>query len=460
MPKIVLNQAAHDILSPFQIEDAAFVAKNRTAVLGHPTGMGKSLISLLAASQMPRVNRILVLGGKSAASTWNIQPMKWADTQTQFIAGAPHERRPIWDDAKRKGGEGIWFMTYAMFVIMMKQEAPTAQPHWDCVIADEAHKLRLRTTQLYAQMRRIRFDNFIPMSATWASRGPQDCWAILHLINRKRFSSYWRFVEQYCYVEDNGYGKEIFGVRNATALRDIMKNHYYRSRRWEEIGYQMPPIRREVVKLPMTKEQTKVYGELDREMMVEYAGTFVITQNDLSKLTRLHQLAVVPQVLVPGMGVGAGLEYILEALEDDPHTVIYTYFAEAIPMIEAALIGAGYDRVFSLKGGTPMEEVDRRVLAWKKQKGIMLCSVKFAESFRIDTTHTAYMLGFSFDPNENIQAEGRLRALDSEIKSPVLVKYLIIERSIVEHVQEVVNDKVRTLSQIFTSYQQSRAARP
>ena len=99
-----------------------------------------------------------------------------------------------------------------------------------------------------------------------------------------------------------------------------------------------------------------------------------------------------------------------------------------------------------------MKDVDLTVAAWKKTRGVMICSVKFAESFRIDTTHTAYVLSFSFDPNENVQAEGRLRAIDSLIKSPVLVRYYIVKGTIVESVKDITNEKVRTISQIFQDY--------
>lgn len=448
MPSLLLNQQANELAFKYQREDAAFIVKNRCVVLGHKTGMGKSLIGLMAWEQL-KPNRVLILGGKSAASTWNKEPMVWADTQIDLGAADIRTRNASWMNAAN-AKEGIWYMTYEMYRRCMLVQDPGFRPHFDLVIADEAHKLRSRTTKLYTAMRKLQFDAFIPMSATWASRGPQDLWAILHLINKKRFSSYWSFVDRYCYVENTGFGNEIFGIRNQTELQRSMNFQFYRTRTWEEIGYEVPPIRRELIKLEMHSDQKKVTKELDAEMMTEHDGKFLVTQSVLAKITRLHQLATVPFVLFPDM-IGAGMEYILEAIEDDPHTVIYTFYTEAIPAIEEMVRAKGY-KTWALRGGTKMEEVDRRVSEWKQHKGIMVCSVKFAESFRIDTTHTAYVLGFSFDPNENIQAEGRLRAIDSKLKSPVLVKYLVMQGSIQEHVLEVVNEKHKTVSQIFRDY--------
>ena len=443
---ITLNQSALSSAYGFQKEDAAFVAKHGQVMLGHPTGQGKSLIGLMAWASWPRVNRVLVLGGKSSASTWNKQPMEWADTQIKFIA-----KPGSWDDALT-AKEGIWHATYDTFRNCMSTMRPYAKAHWDLVIADEAHKLRSRKTLWYKAMLRMEFDKFIGMSATWASRGPQDLWAILHLIHPRAFMSYWHFVETYCYVEETAFGRDVFGIRNAEQLRERINSRYYRSRTWESIGWQIPPIRREIVEVEMTPDQAKVYADLDKDMFASFDGDQAVTPTVLAKITRLHQIATYPQLLFPNIEAGGALEDILERVEDDPHTVIYTYFAQAILIIKAALASRGYLNVFSLQGGTSMKDVDLTVAAWKKTRGVMICSVKFAESFRIDTTHTAYVLSFSFDPNENVQAEGRLRAIDSLIKSPVLVRYYIVKGTIVESVKDITNEKVRTISQIFQDY--------
>lgn len=445
MTQITLNQSALEKIKPFQVEDSDFVAKNGNVVLGHKTGMGKSLIALRAWSQWSGMNKVLILGGKSAASTWNKQPMEWADTQTAFNDGYSSE----WANMLQSK-EGIWYSTYTMFQICMKQTKKP--PEFDLIIADEAHKLRNRKTLVYEQMRRVDFKRLIALSATWASRGPQDLWAIMHLIDPSRFSSYWRWVNTYCFVEESNFGKDIFGVKNKAELQKLMNGKYYRSRTWEDIGAQMDPIRREMVEVDMTKDQKKVYTDLDAEMYAEFEGAAVVTPSSLAKLTRLLQVAFMPSLLFPTIGTGGAMDYILESIEDDPHTVVYVFFTEAIPLVEAALRGKGHGNIFSLKGGMAMKAVDDQIAQWKKTKGIMICSVRFAESFRIDTCHTAYMLGFSWDPNDNIQAEGRLRAIDSTLKSPVLVKYIVIRNTVVEALRGVVNDKFRTVSQIFADY--------
>lgn len=449
-----LNDFALQELSPYQNEDSDFVAANRRVVLGHKTGMGKSLIALAAATKLG-ANKILVCGGTSAALTWETEPFKWCDTQTSFLNVAGHSRPKVWRNAL-ESKEGVWFCTYESLGIHMEENPK--HPKWDLVIGDELHKLRSRKTR-YKTMKQVEFKDFIGASATWASRGPQDLWTVLNLFDRRKFSSYWAFVHEYCYVEDTGFGKEIFGVRNKEKLKAILYGQYFRTRTWAEIGKETPPIRRVVLELDMDIAQRKVYNELDTESMVFHGDESVIAPTKLAKLTRMHQLAAFPSILFPSLGIGPGLSDIIRRIEDDPHTVIYTYFSEAIPLIEAAVRNAGHKNVYSMKGGIKLRDIDILVGNWKATKGIMICSIKFAESFRLDTSHTAYVLSFSWDPDENIQAEGRLRAVNSTIDGPAIVYYYIIRGTVMEAVREVTNEKAMTVSQIFHDYSTIRRTR-
>lgn len=441
-----LNDLAQEKLCQFQQEDAEFVVKVGSAVLGHPTGMGKTLIAL-RIWELLRARRVLVLGGKSSASTWTNQPKKWAGYDMDFIA-----EPGSWDRALT-APVGAWHTTYDNFRNCMKTVPKWKTPHWDLVIADEAHRLRSHKTQWFQQTRRARWDHLVPMSATWSSRGPQDLWATLYLMDRKQFASYWRFVHTYCFVEENeGFGTNIYGIRNKTELQALLNGRYRRSRTWPEIGKQMPPLRREPVYVEMPQAMRRVYEQLDNELFAEVGGELVIAPTQLAKQVRLHQLATLPGMLFPSLGNGPILDNILDSVDDDPHTVIYTYFTEAIPYIAQALKDRGHQNVFKLVGGTPQKVVDQVIGEWKRTKGIIVISVRFAESFRVDTSHSAYFLSFSWDPNDNIQAEGRLRAIDSELEEAAIAKYYIVRNTICEVVQDVDNQKHRTTSQIFDDY--------
>jgi len=437
---------------PFQVEDAEFGAAQGSIVWGHRTGLGKTFISLMALSKWKDANKILIVGTLSSMAQWSRIMGEWVGIAPIFMQGGGD---PDWK-AFLKCTSGVYMCTYPTFRMLMK--ATQGRVGMDVLIEDELHRMmRSRGTQIYSATLRADFNHYMGLSATWASRGPQDLWPVLHLINKRTFPSYWRFVDTFCFTEVGTFGKEIFGVRNPEALRTMLHSRYLRMRTWGEVGRQFrdsddDPVIRRVVKVPMSRQQKKFLADLDTEMMVDFEGERVITPSSLAMLTRSLQIAISPRTLMEGPKVelGAPIEWLLERIEQDPHTVVFCPFKSGLDVLQQALIKGGYDRgIYNLRGGIRSDKINDIVAAWKSEKGLMLCTIDFAQSFDLDTTDTAYMLGFDWDPNDNMQAEGRLRRLDSIIQSPCLVRYIIPEGSCYEAVQEVVNGKVVNTKQFL-----------
>lgn len=443
-------------LKPFQIEDSDFAAEQGRFFLGHKTGLGKTLMAIRAwqlLSERTTINRVLILTSKSGLTAWLKQLPRWTDVECEYLDYKVADKEKKWEAILRGKQPGVWMMSHSLFRDMSK--IPKLWPlngNWDLVIIDEFHRVgRNRKTQigkaLMALALRTRF--LFEMSATWLSRGSQDAWLGLHLLNPKYFSSYWKFVSAFCYVEVNEFGgHQILGNRNVPAMQELMKR-YYRSRTWEEVEPDLPPVQREVIELSMTPTQRKLYDRLDNDMYldIERSGIDVVASTSLAKIVRLRQLAISP-LLVGSTEQGVYIEDLLERIEEDPHTVIFCFFAELIPHLRRILEGQGY-KVFELRGGTEPHRVMREVEAWKKARGVMLCSLLFAESFELDTVRNAYVLGSSYDPQQNIQAEGRLRRLDTADMHAVMVHYYLAEDSVEDAVRDIVNGKAVNTHQIL-----------
>jgi len=448
---LVNTSKAREMALDWQTEDSNFVARSKGTVIGHRTGAGKTLMTILAWDQWD-VGRTLILGTRSSMATWRKLLMYWADTPLIILRGKDD---PGWKEYQNQKHTGVWGMTFATFRLFMQSWAtPKDLPQPEVVIADELHRiLRSRKTVFYDQLLRTHPEAFVGLSATWASRGPQDLWPVLHYCNRKTFSSFWRFVETWCYVENGTFGKEIFGVRNVENLRAMLRQQYYVAR--PITGFK--GIRREIIELDPTPKQQKWIDDLERDMIAEMEGITVIAQNSLVKLLRVRQVCVSPRLLDSTVQeYGAGINYIVEQVSDDPHTVIFTFFAGALPVIRQALIDDGYnpDNIFLLQGGCDEDEIDRVITAWKETRGIVLCTITFAQSFSLDTSPTAYFLGFDWDPNNNLQAEGRLERLDSNREEAVLCRYIVLRGTPEEYVKEIANGKQIDVSKFLLNYKQ------
>jgi len=450
-------QEAWESAVSFQKEDADFAARNDSVVLGHQTGLGKTFISLLAWSKWPKANKALICGTLGSMATWYKVLSRWGGITPKFIQGRSD---PLWAEALASR-EGVYMCTYMTFLYGMKTVL-RGKPRFDILVNDELHRMMRTRNQMWKAFKRLDFDHYLGLSATWASRGPQDCFPVLNLVNHQSFPSYWRYVNTWCYVEKTTYGTEVFGIRNAENLRKMLHERYYRGRTWPEVGGQFrqglhaesDPVMRRVEEIPMGKQQIKLIQQLDQDMIAELGLDRVVTPNSLALLTRKLQMAISPKILMPSAEYGGVIDWMVNTIQDDPHTVVFCPFREGLSVLRQALIDDKYpdQKIYVFRGGMRPDEINEQVLSWKASKGVALCTIAFAQSFDLDTTDTAYMLGFDWDPNNNYQAEGRLRRFDSIIQTPCMVRYIVPEGSDYHEVMGVIDGKVTNVREFLVGY--------
>lgn len=446
-----LNQAA----VPFQVEDAARVIRLKKSVLGHKTGLGKTFISLLALSQIESVNRIFVIGTQSAIGVWRRKLKEWCDVDSTILVG----NDPRWKEASDKRNSGIWLCTYATARILLLKDYTGKKIPVDALICDELHKALRSRNKTWDALRTIQCDYFFGLTATWASKGPQDLWPILNYIDPKLFPSYWRYVNTWCFVEETSYGKEIIGVKNADKLKALLSHQFYTVRTWKEVGSQFrsvndsePVVRRTEI-VPMSPGQILIHEGMYTRMECEWQGDVLLAQNSLDKLTRLLQIATSPRLLFPKGPVGGPIEWLTEQLSNLQSAVVFVPYKGLVQIAADHLRASGYEgKLYNLYGGLSLDTVDATIQAWKRTKGVIFCTISFAQSFELDISEYAYCLGFDWDPNNNIQAEGRLRRLDTILESPCLITYIVPEGSEYERVKEVINGKVADVKKVLASY--------
>lgn len=417
--------------------------------LGHKTGLGKTFISLHALTRM-EPKRIIITGNNPSLSVWMKEVPKWTEGQVTYLSRKDLRLQEKWAKACDRTVPGIWLINHAMFQLLVGK-TPKKQLIWDAAIEDEAHKSKNRKTLLYAAMKKISTEACLQLSATPVSRGAQDMWAHLNVQDPKKFSSYWRFVNRYCWVTNDGYGTQVEGTRHAAELKELLKD-YYITRNWEDVHEQMPPLRRFVHDLEMDPEQERLYRKMATEMMLCEDDTFVITSGILAQQQRLRQLALCPRVLGNELPLGSGIEYLLDEIPpNDCHVAVLSTFREVLEVLKRELESRSIPVNF-LHGGMNPEEVLQEINSFEQRKGVMLCTISFAQSFSLASAHRAYVLGADPDPINNIQAEGRFRRADTKMFDGMLVKYIIMQGTKEEDFRDIINRKVATVRDFLPDY--------
>lgn len=433
---------------PYQpIASQSIIQRPRTALFA-PMGAGKTKI-ILDALAILRVSfeqqtPILIVCSGSSIAVWEEQIPLWYDPECVIAVarGKPLERKCIYDNYKE------YDFIITTYDTMLRDLEYLEAIRVDIIIADESHRMRNRKTKAYKAFKTLSWNTprVILASGTQVRSSPQDLWTAFNLVNRRVFPSYWKFVNTWCYVEDGQFGREVFGVRNAAKLREVVNRYMVVVR---DIDKYLPEVTRIAVPVEMTGDQKRWYTELRDDMMTEMGSKLVIARNTLASVTKFRQLLVCPRLLSPEIqDYGAILPVVAERLEEEPHAVIFTPFRAVIPHIWEYLEKYSYEHKFVLSGQTPKEDIPDIIKKFKDTRGLMICTIAFAQSFSLESCNVGHMVGYDWDPDTNAQAEDRLRRTNSK-HDAVRIFYYKHANTIETSILSLLNQKQRVVDTIM-----------
>src|SRR5688500_3167335 len=323
-----------DGLRDYQVEGIDFLVRRGRAILADEQGVGKTVQALVAARRLVPDGRILVVSPKSAAGVWIAEAKKWIGEEAKSYQGTTRSYEVL-------DKHPMVITNYSLLGEVFKRV-----PHWNLIIFDEAHKLRnwrpLSKKSTYRDLTNgsSTYKFFRPGSPIFSNAG--DLWPLLHQIRPDLFRSYWKFIEEWCVLDHNGYGIVILGTKNARTLNASLKKHGMMIRRLKkDVMPELPPKTRMEWPLEMTPKQAKDYRKLADDLLLELEDYNLTVPNKIALVMRLRQLLVSPRLL--GLDYdGAAVEALREELsESNDSSIIFTPFAEALPILSGALEKTG-----------------------------------------------------------------------------------------------------------------------
>jgi SNF2 family DNA or RNA helicase len=396
-------------LRPYQEPDAQRMVRERRIPLLYTRRAGKTPTTVVAGYRTG-ARTWLIICPKNALLIWE----DWLLTvfevenrrssqqrrvrifrQQKSWSGSRSWRLGVWNQALDPAYTNVFIMSYGTWV----KDAMECRFNPNIIILDEAKRIRNRKSEAYKRLRPFTkgADYVWPMTGT-PGIFPPDFWTMLNLCKPKLYGSYWRFVEGTMWTQTNEFGrKEIISIKNPDQWRWTLKNQVITTP--DNIGDYLPPITRVPINVEMDEDQERLYKQLDAEMMMEFPD---------GKLKL----------------VGTALEALVEQLgEMDPHVVIYTPFKQALPWIEQCLNEAGHTSVQSLYGGLEPEEQQSRILEYRRTRGIILCTIRYAQAFSLSPAKESFFLGYEWNPEDNEQAEDRIRDNPDDHQTPIIANY-------------------------------------
>jgi SNF2 family DNA or RNA helicase len=410
-------------LKNFQAVTHTKLVRDKAHLVLFRMGLGKTPTTT-KAMHTTRQEYVLILCPKNAIRVWEDHIKEWfAGLDKRSGISTPYfinRWRGKYNNTQKRHAQwqirvpnamNIFIMTYAGYV----SDIDVLPQHFHVIINDEAKRIRNRKSKAFLYLKKMvkAGTYYWPMTGT-PGKLPADLFTMLHLCDPKYFSSYWKFVNAFHYTIKNQWsGTEILGVKNADAwyqtlnrkasivTKDMVKDQIGASTKHRQKLY-----------VEMDDCQEKLYNELITEMMSETPnGDLILASTSLVRTLRLRQTLVCPKILSSSLSYGAAIEDLVVTLQDtDPHVVIFTPFTEAIPHFKERLAQAGY-RAFGIQGGMSPDELVQTIEAYRKCRGIAICSIRYATAFSLEPAADAFFIGYEWDPDDNDQAEDRLQRM-------------------------------------------------
>lgn len=340
---------------------------HRRCILGLSPGTGKTPTALVAL-RTAGPWRTLIVCPKSMVGHWIALAGDWyPELRAIDGSGSAAQRR-----AAREAVAGHPIAPTALVInyeAMRGDVDALAAITWGAIVCDESHRLKNRQAMVTKAMNRLARH---PRTWWWGLTGtpcpnvPQEIWTSLHLIDRARFSSYWRWVEAHCDLEPVYRGgrpvphaRQITGLREGAVeqiraqLNDVM---FYRT--LEECLPYLPDVTFTTVTVTLDAAERKVYDAMLRRgwasIAVGDAGEEILLQapNKLSQYTRLRQITSNIEVLTDDDSPGTKVRAAAELCSDlDPAQVVVLTWSRSAAEAVAKLAGGEH-----IHGGVPAGE--------------------------------------------------------------------------------------------------------
>jgi hypothetical protein len=321
---------------------------------------------------------------------------------------------------------------------------------WDCIVADEVHKIKNASTARAQALEHIPGVKKIGLTGTPILKHPDDLYSILHWLNPEYSgNSYWKFVYKYCNVVQTPFGKKIMGITKDRSivqeLRDKLEQFTIRNpeRKYGK-GKQI-----QTIQLEMYPAQRKKYNEIKQLELDELPDDCTIF-NGMTHMLRLRQMTSNPQMFSPSLA-NPKVDYIKDFLDvdEDLKLVIFTCFARTTKMLMQSLKKYG---IVSFIGEMSEKERDEA-----KQKFVQDLNVRVlvgtigAMSEGVDglqtVCHNAIFMDRDWSPGINEQAEDRLYRAGQE--EGVMITYLECEKSVDQKVGRINLNKIKSVRELF-----------
>ena len=390
------------------------------------------------------------------------------------------------DDCKECEGRGLskdWLVP--CFVCDGKGKLPKKptiadailKRHWDMVILDEAHRIKNHDAKWTVNLKKIKARYKHIMTGSGFVNRPDEIWSLFNFLDKKTYSSYWRFRDEFCQEDAwNGY-RTIMGLKKhkIAHFRKLRESFGPRRTKPEVFPDLTEPIY-EDFDVELNTIQRRMYEQIKHDLMLmDQKGEPLHSPNVLSQLQRMRQISVATPDIVsdeydpkqqrrvakirlvePSSKLDALME-VIDGLqwddEDKQQIVVFSNFVDPLGLLQVRLDKAGIKWIRLL----PSDNDTQRYQKWavefpKKNHQVFLSTIKLGgESIDLTPAQYVALLDLDWAPMNNDQAIERVwRPGYDVLKGAPVVIRLFAENTVDQRMLDMNEEKKDWFNAIFS----------
>lgn len=376
-------------------------------------GTGKTEV-FIAASDKLQSRRTLVAAPKTMVLEWKDR----VETRLGIEAAVPYgtaEGKYRKFSLGREHFRAPWLIVSHEMLRMERYRELLTAVEWDLVGFDEAHRFKNRKAAQTkgAELLAWRTERLTHITGTPFENYPDELWSLLHMLEPKRWGSYWPFVKEYCVTIPSPWGPRIVGPNKRTqpVLREALHEIMIRRER-DEVLTDLPgrfPTRH--IPVQFSKKQLEAYGSMEDSFIAALKnGEELFAPSMLARLTRLRQIALDPGIIdvdAPSAKRDV-LKDLIDDMSRDHKIVVFSYYASFLRSFAKELKPGTFGMIIGNQ--TPAERRNER-LRIQDDPDVRVGLVSLmAGGVGIDLTSAsvAIFTDIFWTPSVNDQAEARL----------------------------------------------------
>jgi len=439
-----------EVLYPYQRVGANYMYKFKRIINADDMGLGKTLEAICAA-EMTKQDSILIVCPNSLKFTWEEEIKKWTNTPVTVIHGSSKAKKQKIINSYNGGYLIINYESFKLFPVLW-------ECYWDVAILDEAHNIKNRNAQHTKACKKIQSNWLWLLTGTPMENRPSELWSLLNILYPDSFGSFWRFVDQFCVVDEIEDGDRTIRIPGCASfpkeLHELVSPIMIR-REKNEVIKELPDKLYQTILVELDDADMKVYKSIVKEMMAVVNDEVIATPTIITQYTRLKQVCISRELLstnrenVKSAKLTALSDIVTSAIEGHK-VVVFTTQLEALKLAKDNLLRRHGITSLEISGRVTDQDRQQNIKLFTNDPkyNVMLITIQAGGTgLTLTAADICIFLDKHPNPMKNLQAEDRLYRIGQ--KNNVNIYSIIAKGTIEEYIENMLRKKEQQFDHII-----------